>query len=108
MINTAKTMKLLSNVFLYAIKCDYFMWSEEKGEYTEPVYWAIDTSTKANIIIMRENVNDPQLRVFDSLTAAKTYIKDHTTGFDICMENVRPVKINYNFDRKEWEECIQN
>ena len=102
MANT--TMKLLKDITAYAIKCDYYMWSEEKGEYTEPVYWAIDTSTKAYIIIMTETVNDPQLRIFDSLTAVKTYIKNHQTGNDICMENVRPVKIKYDFEKKEWME----
>ena len=104
MVNTATTMKLLKDVSLYAIKCDYFMWSEEKGEYTEPVYYAIDTSNKLNIIIMVEDVNSANLRVFDSLTAAKNYIKTHTTGVDVCLENVRPVKIMYDFETLKWKE----
>lgn len=112
MKNTAKEMTLLVDTKLYAIQCDYYMCrkigEDENGEdvyedYTERVYWAIDTSTKANIIIMVETVNSPNLRVFNSLNAVKNYIKTHTTGNGICMENVKPCEIKYNFEKKEWE-----
>ena len=101
-------MKLLKNVELYCIKTDYLMWSEEKGEYTEPVYLSIDTETKkkdgtcANLIIFEEKIT-PHLRVFDSEIVAKRYIDSHITNPCYC-ENPRVVKVKYNFESKEWEE----
>lgn len=95
------TAKLLKDQRFFAIKCDYFMWSEERGEYTEPMYWTLDDN---EIIVMEDDVNCGRLRVFTSRTAVSKYIKTHTTGFDVCMNNVRPVEIYYNFSNKKWEE----
>lgn len=96
------TAKLLKDQRFFAIKADYFMWSEERGEYTEPCYWCLEGERQ--IIIMRESVNDPDLRVFTSKTAVNKYIKAHTTGVNICMENVRPVEIRYSFSERKWKE----
>ena len=60
-------MKLLRDVELFCIKVDYLMWSEEKGEYTEPVYLSIDTETMrkdgtcVNLIFFEEKIT-PRLR----------------------------------------------
>ena len=103
-------MKLLKDVTQYCIKVDYYHWSDEKGEYTLPLYWSIDTETKrkdgtsANLIIFKENICDC-LRVFDTEKEAKEYIATHTTGFNVCYENPRVVKIKYNFEENKWEEC---
>lgn len=93
--------KLLKDQRFFAIKCDYFMWSEERGEYTEPVYWTLDDN---EIIIMEDDVNNGRLRVFTSLTAVKKYIRSHNAGVNICMENVRPVEIRYSFSERKWKE----
>ena len=96
-------MKLLKDVTQYCIKVDYYHWSDEKGEYTLPLYWCIDDSP-ARIIIFREKIDD-RLRVFDTEEEAKEYLKSHTTGFNVCYENPRVVKIKYNFNENKWEEC---
>ena len=93
--------KLLKDQRFFAIKCDYFMFSEERGEYTEPVYWCLDDN---EVIVMEDDVNSGRLRVFGSRTAVGKYIKAHTTGVNICMENVRPVEIYYNFSERKWKE----
>ena len=82
-------MKLLRDVELFCIKVDYLMWSEEKGEYTEPCYLSIDTETKkkdgtpVNLIIFEEKIT-PHLRVFDSEIVAKRYIDSHITNPCYC------------------------
>lgn len=102
-------MELLRDVVKYCIKVDYFMCSEERGEYEEPVYLSIDTKTKrkdgtsANLIIFREHITDC-LRTFDSEAAAQEYIATHTTGYNICYTNPRVVAIKYDFDAREWKE----
>ena len=101
-------MKLLKDVELYCIKVDYFMWSEEKGDYTEPCYLSIDTEIKkkdgnpANLIIFKEDIT-PYLRVFDTEKEAKEYIQSRISNPCYC-ENPRVVKVKYNFESKEWEE----
>ena len=96
------TGKLLRDQKFFAIKCDYFMWSKERGEHTAPYYWCLEGEHQ--IIVMRKDVNDPDLRVFTSKTAVNKYIKAHTTGVNICMENVRPVEIYYDFNEGKWKE----
>lgn len=104
-------MKLLKDICLYAIKVDYFMFnSKTDEEYTEPLYLSIDTETKrkdgtlAGIIIFEEEITD-HLRVFDTEKEAKKYIKDHSTGYNVCYENPRVIKITYNTENNAWEEC---
>lgn len=103
-------MKLLKDVTLYAIKVDYFMWSEEKGEYTQPSYLAIDTKTKrkdgtcANIIIFEDYINVPNLRVFDTEKEAQDYMKTRINNPCYC-KNQRVIKIKYNCENRKWEEC---
>lgn len=101
-------MKLLGDV-KYCIKVDYFMWSEEKGEYKEPVYLTIDTETKrkdgtnANIIIFKEDIT-PNLRVFDTHKEAVEYMLSRISNPCYC-DNQRVVKIKYDFENEKWEEC---
>ena len=101
-------MKLLKDVELYAIKVDYFMYSEEKGEYTEPVYLSIDTKTKAkdgtsmNLIIFKEDIT-PFLRVFDMESEAKEYMESRLSNPCYC-ENMRVIKITYDFEKGKWVE----
>lgn len=99
-------MKLLKDIEVsaYCIKVDYFMWSEEKGEYTEPLYLTIDTK-RCNIFIFREDLNNPELRVFTSKTEAQSYLKEKIANA-ISYKNEKVVKIRYNFEEKKWEECI--
>lgn len=95
-------MKLLGDV-KYGIKVDYFHWNAETDEeYTLPLYWCIDDSP-ARIIIFREEIDD-RLRVFDTGEEAIEYLKSHTTGFQVCYENPRVVKIKYDFAENRWEE----
>ena len=102
-------MKLLRDVILYCIKVDYFMWSEEKGEYTQPCYLAIDTETKrkdgtcANIIIFEDDINIQNIRVFDTEIEAQDYIESRINNPCYC-ENQRVIKIKYNFENGKWEE----
>ena len=101
-------MKLLRDTKLYCIKVDYFMWSEEKGDYTEPLYLSIDTETKAkdgtpvNLITFEEEIT-PHLRVFDTEKEAKEYISTRI-GIACYCENPRVVKIKFSSETKKWEE----
>lgn len=96
-------MKLLGNE-IYCIKVDYFMWDSEKDEqYEEPVFLGIDTSTPANLLIFDEKITS-RLRIFDTETEAKDYLKNHNTGNGICFTNPRVTKIKYNFEKEKWEE----
>ena len=101
-------MKLLRDVELYCIKVDYYMWSEEKGDYTEPAYLSIDTETMkkdgtcANLIIFEEKIT-PHLRVFDTEIEAKEYMESRLSDPCYC-ENPRVVKIKFSNETKEWEE----
>lgn len=101
-------MKLLRDVELYCIKVDYYMWSEEKGDYTEPAYLSIDTETMkkdgtpANLIIFEEKIT-PHLRVFDTEDEAKKYMESHIKNPCYC-GNPRVVKIKFSSETKEWEE----
>ena len=101
-------MKLLRDVEVYCIKVDYFMWSEEKGDYTEPAYLSIDTETMkkdgtpANLIIFEEEIT-PHLRVFDKVGDAVKYMVSHINNPCYC-EKPRVVKIKYNTETNKWEE----
>ena len=97
-------MKLLSEVptILYCIKADYFMWSEENGEYKEPLYWCLDQS-KYQLIVFEEKLN-PRVRVFDTFKKAKNYFNKHNVSDCFCYDNPRIVAIAYNFNEKRWEE----
>ena len=101
-------MKLLGDV-KYCIKVDYFMWSEEKGEYTKPLYLAIDTEikrkdgTNAYTIMFKEYITK-NLRVFDTEKEAQEYIGSRLAK-SCCCENQRVIKIKYNFENGKWEEC---
>ena len=98
-------MKKLKEVptTLYCIKVDYFMWSEEKGEYTEPLYWCLDDS-KHQIVIFEEDINFHGLRVFDNLKSIQTYMKKHDVWNALNYENPQIVKIAYNYGKQKWEE----
>lgn len=101
-------MKLLRDEFMYCIKVDYFMWSDEKGEYTEPMYLSIDTETKqkdgtpANFITFSEVITG-NLRVFDTERDAEAYMNTRIKNPCYC-EKPRVIKIKYNFERNTWEE----
>lgn len=101
-------MKLLRDEFLYAIKVDYYMWSEEKGEHTEPLYLCIDTKTRrkdgklAGIIIFSNEIVE-NLRVFDTERDALSYLKDKSK-YTCSYENPRVVKIKYDYTKRKWEE----
>ena len=101
-------MKLLNNVEFYCIKVDYYMWSEKKGEYTEPVYLSIDyvskrkDQTPANWIIFEEEIG-PGLRIFDSKVEAISYMDERIKNPSYC-ENQRVVKIIFDFENGKWKE----
>ena len=100
-------MKLLGDT-MYCIKVDYYMWSEDKGEYTEPTYLTIDTETKdiegkpSNLIIFKNEIT-PNLRVFDKHKEAVEYMLSRISNPCYC-ENQRVVAIRYNFETNAWEE----
>ena len=104
-------MLLLADVRKYAIKVNYFMFNSTTNEdYTEPCYLAIDTKTKnkkgecMNLLIFEENLNLPNLRVFDTIKEAVTYKKEHFGGIDFCFEDPRVVSIKYDFEENKWVE----
>ena len=97
-------MKLLKDITTYCIKVDCFMWSEEKGEYTEPAYLSIDTETKTkdgvcmNLITFKENIT-PCLRIFDTKKEATEYMKKHlSNSFGHENERVVKLKLKYNLN----------
>ena len=102
-------MKIQKDTDFYCIKADQYMWAEDKGDYTSPVYVAIDTKIKKkggkplNLIILETSITD-KLRIFATEKEANEWIKKHPACFTISCENERVVKIKYNFTDKEWEE----
>lgn len=104
-------MKLLKDLIMYAIKIDYFMWDEKKEEeYTEPHFLTIDTETKdksgnpLNLLIFKKEITE-NLRVFNTHKEAVKYIAEKSYLKSPCYgENVRVVKIKYNFNENKWEE----
>ena len=105
-------MTLLKDVTtLFAIKIDYFMWDEKKEEeYTKPHFLTIDTEIKdksgnpLNLLIFKKEIT-ANLRVFNTHTEAVKYIAEKPSLKSPCYgENVRVVKIKYNFNENKWEE----
>ena len=95
-------MKLLGDIKMYCIKVGYFMWSEKKGEHTEPVYLSIDVDY-GNLICFHEDIR-ADLRVFDTVAEAEAYIEAHNTGINVCYANPEVVAIKYDFDARKWKE----
>ena len=101
-------MKVLNELELYVVKANLFMWSEEKGEHTVPVYYALDLETKNKkgecmyLITFIEDLNSPNLRVFSKKKEAMNYIADR--GISITTQGEHVVKIHYDFVAKEWRE----
>lgn len=100
-------MKKLQDIVAYCIKVDYYMWSEEKGDYTEPLYLSLvnyerNGAKYENVIVFRENIT-PDLRVFSTFDDAEYYISQRCVN-SCCYENARTVKIKYDFDMNEWKE----
>lgn len=101
-------MMLLKDTKLFAIKVDYYMWSEEKGEYLEPHYLSIDTETKrkdgtsANLIVFREQITS-ELRVFLTKTEVTKYKREKCKDA-ISFTNARIIEVMYNFETGNWEE----
>ena len=95
-------MKLLGDIKMYCIKVDYFMWAEEKGQYTEPVYLSIDVAY-GKMICFHEDIR-ADLRVFDTVAEAEAYIDSHDLRLSVCCENPEVVAIKYDFDAQKWKE----
>lgn len=101
-------MKLLGDV-MYCIKVDYFMYdSENDKEYTQPCYLTLDTKTKDKngeilyLITFNDKITS-NLRVFNTEMDAHTYRIARLANPCYC-NNVRVVKIRYNFETNAWEE----
>lgn len=103
-------MLLLNNFKLYAIKADMYVLNpndENDLDYTEPVYFSIDTETKdkqgnnLNVITLESNLNNPNLRVFMFKACAEEYManRNYTN-----ITNIRVISIKYDFEKKEWVE----
>lgn len=100
-------MKLLRDIEFWAIKADYFMWSEERDEeYLEPRFCMVDIRDERQLLIFREDPNDERLRIFKTHEAAMDYIASHGLDNSCSMENARPVKVKFNFDTNRWEEMV--
>ena len=105
-------MKLLKDLVVCVIKVDYFMYDEKTdSEYTEPYYLAIDTEVKnkngepMNLLIFKKEITE-DTRIFYSHKEAVKYIAEHTSLKSPCYgENVRVVRIKYNFNENKWEEA---
>lgn len=92
-------MFLLKNEYLYAIKADVFCRRGDE-EYTESNYISIDTRGGRNLLIFTEKIND-NLRVFDTEREAENYVKDKIYLHHNC-ENIRIVKVMYDFEKRKW------
>ena len=73
----------------YAIMVDYNMWSEEKGEYTEPNLLGLEGERK--IFIFEPDVTGCT-KLFNTMSEANKYLKAHKTLTNsCCFENARVV-----------------
>lgn len=103
-------MLLLENLTLYAIKADMYVLNpndENDFDYTEPVYFCIDTETKdksgnvINLITLESDLNNPKLRVFQFKVYAKEYIYNRNYS---NITNMRVITIKYDFQNNKWVE----
>ena len=97
-------MMLLKDLIVYAIKVDYYMWDEKTdSEYTEPHFLTI-SHPPMNVITFNKEIKE-NLRIFNRYSEAVKYICSHDSLKNPCYgENVRVVKIKYNFENQVWEE----
>lgn len=58
----------------YAIQADYWMWSEELGEHTEPEYLGLEGKYK--IFVFEEEVTE-RTKLFDTAKEAGEYVDKH-------------------------------
>lgn len=94
-------MKLLKDLVVYVIKVDYFMEDENGNEYTKPMFLFLN-SLKS--FYFKEEIEE-NIRIFYSHKEAVQYIAEHSALRTPCYgENVRVVKIKYNFKENKWEE----
>ena len=103
-------MLLLENLTLYAIKADMYVSNpndENDFDYTEPVYFCIDTETKdksgnvINLITLESYLNNPKLRVFQFKVYAEEYIYNRNYS---NITNMRVITIKYDFQNNKWVE----
>lgn len=82
---------------MYVIMVDYYHWSEEKGEYTLPMF--LNVKPPHRIFTFTETINDDTKR-FATKKEAKAYIEKHFKDEPekgiyrcTCFENIRIIKI---------------
>jgi len=74
---------------MYAIMVDYYCWSEEKGEYREPVYLGIAYPPK-NLFVFDKEHNSRSYRWDKKADAEKFLCKFKESTIDCCsFENAR-------------------
>lgn len=94
-------MKLLKDLVVYVIKVDYFMEDENENEYTKPMFLFLNSLKN---FYFKEEIEE-NIRIFYSHKEAVQYIAEHSALRTPCYgENVRVVKIKYNFKENKWEE----
>ena len=77
---------------MYAIMVDYYRWSEEKGDYTEPLYLGLEGKLK--IFVFDEEITE-RTKLFKTAKAAGYYVDKHF-GPDrqrICFKSVKIVEV---------------
>lgn len=77
---------------MFAIMVDYYCWSEEKGEYTMPLYLGVEGPRK--LFIFEEEVT-ANTKKFETAEQAGKYLdlRLNMLGCGSCCENVRIVGI---------------
>ena len=77
---------------MYAIMVDYYRWSEEKGDYTEPLYLALEGERK---LFTFEGSVTERTKVFKTAKEAGEYVDKHfwIDKQRVCFKNVKIVEI---------------
>ena len=73
----------------YYILVDYFMYSDEKGDYTEPLYLGVEGEHK--IFVFDKEVS-ARTKIFTSAKEAGEYVDKHFSDMPMSYENLRIVQ----------------
>lgn len=81
----------------YAIKADYYMWSEEKGEHTEELYLALEGPKK--LFVFEEDITE-RTKLFDTAREAGEYIDARDSlngkGMRMSFKSLKIVEVKEN------------
>lgn len=69
----------------YVIVVDYYMWDDEKGDYTAPLYLGVDED---HIFVFDDNICK-RTEVFSTAKEAGEYVDKHFKEPSMCFEHLR-------------------